>query len=99
MVRQAVDVLGHPVWREGLEHLNNTGMQPPPPLPQEAGVGDLVRQGMLEGIDALRDKARLIEELGRLQPLDFVSQLILGHSGDCLQQGPRHLEADDRRSL
>ena len=32
MVRQAFDLLGHPLGRQRLECLNNTRVQPPPPL-------------------------------------------------------------------
>jgi len=49
MVRQAFDLLGHPVRREHLEDLDKAHVQPPPPLQQETAVGHLVRQGMLEG--------------------------------------------------
>src|SRR2546426_6427828 len=58
MVRQAFDLLrasprsplGPPLGREHLEGLDQAPVQPPPPLPQEAVVGHLVRQGMLEGV-------------------------------------------------
>ena len=67
MVRQAFDLLGHPVGRERLEGLDNARVQHPPPLLQEAAVGHLLRQGMLEGIGRLGEEARLIEELGGLE--------------------------------
>ena len=66
MVRQPFDLLGHAVRRQRLESLDNTRMQHPPPLLEEAAVGHLVRQGVLEGIDALRKQARLVEKLRRL---------------------------------
>ena len=66
MVRQAFDLLGHPVGRERLKGLDNPGMQHPPPLLEEAAVGHLMRQGMLEGIYRLGKQARLIEKLGGL---------------------------------
>jgi hypothetical protein len=50
MVRQAFDLLGHPLGRERLEGLDKARVQRPPPLQQEAAVGHLVRQGMLEGV-------------------------------------------------
>jgi hypothetical protein len=69
------------------------------PFLQEATVGHLVGESVLEGIGALGDESRLIKELGRLQLPEFVPQLVLGHSGNCLEQGPRHFWANDRRGL
>ena len=63
MVRQTFDLLDHPVGREHLEGLDNTPVQHPPPLQQEAAVGHLVRQGMLEGVFRLGEQARLIQKL------------------------------------
>ena len=66
VVRQAFDLLSPPLGRQRLKGLDNARVQEAPPLQQEAVVGHLVREGMLEGIDPLGDKARLVEELGRL---------------------------------
>src|SRR4030095_16577577 len=41
---------------------------------QEAAVGHLVRQGMLESVFALGEQARLIEELGSLELRQAVVQ-------------------------
>ena len=67
MVRQAFDLLGHPVPSERLQGLDDAGMQRPPPLLEQAAVGHLVGQGVLEGVLALGEEARLVEELGRLE--------------------------------
>ena len=64
---QAFDLLGHPLRRERLEGLDNARVQRPPPLQQEAAVGHLVRQGMLEGVFRLGEQAGLIQELRRLE--------------------------------
>jgi hypothetical protein len=66
MVGQAFDLLDHPLGRQRLEGLDQAPVQPSPPLQQEAAVGHLVRQGMLEGINTVRKQARLIEKLGSL---------------------------------
>ena len=52
MVRQAFNLLGHPLGRRCLEGLDDA-CAAPPPLQQEAAIGDLVGQGVLEGILAL----------------------------------------------
>ena len=87
MVRQAFDLLGHPLGRQRLEGLDNARVQPPPPLQQEAAVGHLVRQGMLEGVFRLGEQAGLIEELRRLEVRQAAVQRLLGQVGNGLQQG------------
>ena len=66
-MRQAFDLLGHPVPGKRFQGLDDAGMQHPPPLLQETAVGHLVRQGVLEGVLALGKEARLVEKLGRLE--------------------------------
>ena len=64
MVGEQVDhFLAHPVPRAGLEAIDQAGMQPPPLLLEEALIGHLVREGVLEGIDVLGDAPGLVEEL------------------------------------
>ena len=74
-------------------------MQPPPPLPQEAVVGHLVGQGMLEGVVRLGEQAGLVEELGGLQVRQAAVQGGLGQLGDGLEQRQGHLSANDGRGL
>ena len=50
MLGQPFDVFGQAVRSESLAGLDNAGMEHPPPLLQEAAVGHLVRQGVLEGV-------------------------------------------------
>ena len=57
-------------------------MQHPPPLLQETAVGHLVRQGVLEGVLALGEEARLVEELGRLEVRQAAMERLLGQLGD-----------------
>ena len=42
-------------------------MEHPPPLVQQAAVGDLLRQGVLEGVGQLGEQTRLVQELGVLK--------------------------------
>ena len=62
-------------------------MQHPPPLQQEAAVGHLVGQGVLEGVVRLGEQAGLVEELRRLQVRQAAVQRLLGQLGNGLQQG------------
>ena len=99
MVRQAFDLLGHPLGRERLEGLDNARVQHPPPLQQQAAVGHLVRQGVLEGVFRLGEQAGLVQELRRLQVRQAAVQRRLGHVGNGLQQGQGHLRANHRGGL
>ncbi len=96
---QAFDLLGQAVPGERLEGLDNAGMERPPPLLEEAPIGDLVGEGVLEGVFVLGKEARLVEELGRLEMRERAMQCRLGQLGNGPQQGQGHLGADDRRGL
>jgi hypothetical protein len=99
MVRQTFDLLAHPVGRERLEGLDNAPVQHPPPFQQEAAVGYLVRQGVLEGVFQLGEQARLIQKLRRLQVRQAAVQRRLGYVGNGPQQGEGHVRANHRSGL
>ena len=99
MVRQAFNLFGHPLGSERLQGLHNLGMQRPPPLLQEATVGHLVGQGMLEGVLTFRKEPRLVEKLSRLEMREAAVHSVFGHLGNSLQQRQGHLDANDRRGL
>jgi hypothetical protein len=67
MVGQAFDLLGHPLSDERLQCLDNPGVQAAPPLLQEAFVGHLLGEAVLEGILDLWKQAGLVEEFCGLQ--------------------------------
>jgi hypothetical protein len=94
MVRQTFDLLGQPVPGERLQGCDDAGMQRPPPLLEKAAVGDLVGEGVLEGVLVLREEARLVEKLGRLQMCKAAMQRRLGQLGNGLEQGQGYLGAD-----
>jgi hypothetical protein len=60
-------LFGQAIPGQRLDDLDDAGMQQPPSLVKQAAIGNLVRQGMLEGVLMLREEAGLIEELGLLQ--------------------------------
>ena len=99
MVRQAFDLLGYPVSGECLKGLDDAGMQHPPPLLQQAAVGNLMGQGVLEGVLALGKEPRLVEKLGRLEVRQAAMQRVLGQLGNGLEQGEGHLGANDGGGL
>ena len=94
MVRQPFDLFRHMVGGEPLDGLHDLGMQGAPPLLEEPAVCHLVGEGMLEGVFALGEEARLIEELGSLQVGEAVMQRLLGQLGNGLQERQGHLSAN-----
>src|SRR5262245_18959637 len=74
-------------------------MECPPSVLEKAAVGYLVSQGMLKGEFTLREEARLVEELGRLEASEAAVHGVFGHLGNILQQRQEYLGTDDRRGL
>src|SRR5499433_2487019 len=66
---------------------------------QDAPVGHLVRQRVLEGVFEVREEARLVEELGGLKMTQSPAQVVLGRVGNGLQQREGHILPDDRGGL
>jgi hypothetical protein len=69
-------------------------------IAQRAGVRHLVRERVAEGVAEIRKDLRLLEELGGLEAIEPGAEaLLLRLVGDCLQQGQRHVTANDRGGL
>ncbi len=64
-----------------------------------APIGDLVGEGVLEGVFEIREQAPLVEELGGLQTGEAAAERLLGQLGDGLKEGERHILADHRGGL
>jgi hypothetical protein len=63
VVCQSFDLVGQMGRIAALKGRQDASMERASPLLQEAAVGDLVGESMLEGIDTLGAKTRLIEKL------------------------------------
>ena len=99
MVRQPFHLVGEPVGLALFDGRHNAAMEQALPLAQQPPIGHLVRQGVLEGIDVLREQAGFVEELGGLQVRQAAVQRLVGLVGNGLQQRPGHLRANDRGGL
>src|SRR5262249_27229986 len=99
MMGQALGVLSHPVPGKCLEGLDNAGMEPASALLEDTPIGHLVGEGMLEGVLALGEKARLIEELSGLYVGKAAVEALRGHLDDGLQQGQWYFMANHGGSL
>ena len=75
---QALDVLREPLGVEALDGLDGPGVERAPAVLEEAPVGHLVGQRVLEGVLDVGEQARLVEELGRLEPGEALGQRVRG---------------------
>src|SRR5262247_4004201 len=98
-MRQAFDVLREPLRVQRLDRLDDASVQSSPPVLEDAPVGHLVRERMLEGVFKVREDARLVEELGRLEVTQSPTQVVLGRVGNGLQQREGHILPNDRGGL
>ena len=69
------------------------------PLLEEAPVGDLVGEGMLERVLEVGKEPRLIEELSGLEPVESPVELVVGELSDRLEKPERDVFPDHRRGL
>ena len=77
MVSQALDLFGQPFGIERLDGLHDPGMECAPVVVEDAPVGDLVGEGVLERVFEVRGDARLIQELGRLEVGEPAAKAVL----------------------
>src|SRR5215467_325975 len=74
-------------------------MQHAPPFLQEARLGHLVGQGVLELVPVLREEPPLVEETSRFEPNKPRAQLLVGGLADFSEQGNRDVPTNHRRRL
>ena len=96
---QALDVLGQPVGIEGFDLVDDPGVERSTPVVGEARVGDLVRQGVVDRVHDLGQRARLVQELAGLKARESAPEHVLGEVGNGLEEGQRYVLADDRGGL
>src|SRR5262249_30101610 len=96
---QAFDLLREPLRVQRLDRRDDASVQSAPPVLQDAPVGHLMRERMLEGVFEVRKDARLVQELGGLEMAQSPTQVVLGRVGNGLQQGEGHILANDRGGL
>ena len=99
MVGQPVDVLGQPVGIEPLDGLHDPAVEGAPPVLEQAAVGDLVGEGVLERVFDVGEEPRLVEELRGLEGRQTLPEGVLGGLRDGLEKGDGHVLPDDRGHL
>src|SRR5262249_13070806 len=75
--------------RATLQGFEDASVQPAPALLQEARVGHLVGQGVLERVLVLREEPSLVEKPSRLKPSKPRAQLLVGSLTDFSEQSNR----------
>ena len=82
-----------------LDRAHERGVQRAPAVAQEASIGDLLGQRVLEGVFEIREEADLVEELGGLEVSQPTPQVFFGQLGNGEQKRERHVLADHRGRL
>ena len=82
VVREPFDMFGNTLGVHLLHGVHDRGMVCSPALLEEAPVGDLVSQRVLEDVLEVGKEARFVEELGALQVGQPAAQRVLGLLGD-----------------
>ena len=74
-------------------------VQRAPPIVKQAAVGHVVGERVPEPVRGLGKEGLLLEKLRPAQPAERCPKLLAPEVGHRLQQGARHLLADDRRAV
>ena len=82
-----------------LQGLHDPGMEGAPTVLEQAPVRDLVREGVPEGVLEIREEARLVEELSRLEAGEPLAKAGLRDVGDGREERDRHGLPDDGSRL
>jgi hypothetical protein len=82
-MRQRLGVFMGAVAMDVFNRVHDQRMERAAAIVEQAGVGDIVGQGVLEGVLQLGEEACLVEELGGLQTGKPTAQVILPKLGNC----------------
>src|SRR5215813_5721540 len=99
MSGQELHVAGGLVGQATLQDFQDVPMQPAPSFLQEARLGHLVGQGVLERVLVLWEEPRLVEEPSHLEPRKPRAQLLVGGLADFSEQCNRDVPTDHGRRL
>jgi hypothetical protein len=81
-MRQALGVLRQPLRVETLDGRDRPGVERAAANLEEASVGHLVGERVLEGVLDVREQACLVQELGGLEPGEALGQRVCRRPGD-----------------
>ena len=99
MVGEPFNVLAQPVLIEAFDGADDPGIEVAAPVVEEAPVGHLMRERVLEGVLEVGEQARLVKKLGRLKVTQPATERLLVLVRDRLEEGKGEVLPDDRGSL
>ena len=94
MMSESFDVFRKALAIECCEGINDTAMQGAASLLEEASVGYLVGESVLEGVLEIREETPFVEEFSGLQSREAHSEVAFREVSDQCQQSRRHVLAD-----
>ena len=99
VVREPTGDLVEVAGVERFERGQHPHVQRAPPVVKQAAVGHVVGERVPEPVRGLGKEGLLLEKLRPAQPAERRPQLLAPEVGHRLEQGARHLLADDRRAV
>ena len=99
MMGESLDVLAQPVGIEMLDGVHDPGMERGARLSQQRVVGNLASQAVPEDVLGLWKQGDVVDEFSRSEATEAVTQLILRHVGNRVEQADGHVLSDHRRAL
>jgi hypothetical protein len=99
MMGKPVDVLVEAIGMKALDGLYDARVQREAPFMEQAAVGHIVSESVLEGILMVGEGPRLVKELGPLEVGKTALQCGFRKFSNDFKQGRGHHRADGRRGL
>lgn len=94
VMRETLDLLAGSIVVKRLDGSDDPCVKLTAALMQEASVGDLVGERMLERVLGVREELGLVEELGGLKVCETFPERIVGCVGNGCEEGERDVFAD-----
>jgi hypothetical protein len=99
MLRKELGLVLHQLGETGFQRLGDLRVQLLPGTPQQATVGRVLHQRVLEGVDRVGRCASLEDKLGSDKAIESCLQLLVGKARNCAQKPVRELASDCRADL
>ena len=96
---QPLDLFSQALGVERLEGVEDLAVKRAPAVLEQAPVGHVVGQRVLEGVFEIGKEPRLVQKFCGTKLAQAPAQCLLGYLGDSLQEPKGHIFADDRGGL
>src|SRR6185369_17498368 len=98
-MREPLGVFAEAIPVEDLDCVHDPRVQLASTVLQQSAVRYLMRERVRERVFEVRKQPGLVEELGRLQPVESGTEHLVRKRGDRLEERKRDILADDRGDL